>query len=103
MEARDIARVDLHLEQQRSVGRHQPHQGLGFAQYRAGGPVRELQHYGVLGRGHHREVVAHLRLRQARRRAVAVAAVLGHVLGQFALPFLHEAVAFGRRPGNLLG
>src|SRR5580704_9567966 len=45
MEARHVARVDLHLEQQRGVRRHQPHQGLGFAQYRPGGPVRELQHY----------------------------------------------------------
>ena len=65
--------------------------------------MREFEHDGVLGRRHHLEVVAHLRLRQPGRRSVAVAAVLRHLLGQFTLPFLHKTVALGFRPGDLLG
>ena len=44
-----------------------------------------------------------MRLRQPGGRGVAVAAVLRHVLGQFALAFLHETVALGLRAGDLLG
>ena len=65
--------------------------------------MREFEHGGVLGRRHHCEVVAHLRFRQPGRRGVAVAAVLRHFLGQFALPFLHETVALGFGAGDLLG
>jgi hypothetical protein len=102
MQPRHIARVDLHLGQQRGGSRHEPYQGLGFLQHRARRTVRHVEYDRVLGCGHHGKVVAQLRLREPRRCGVAVAARLGHLLGQFALPFLDKAVAIGLGLGDLL-